>query len=64
MAVVAEYKFDNCTVTIHDDAYAGISPAEMDRRIREAQRVAWRIWDAAALRERENAGNDSSLRSE
>ena len=46
MAVVAEYKLKNCTVSIHDDAYAGITEEENERRIREIQRTAWRIWDA------------------
>lgn len=52
MAIVAEYKFDKGTVTIRDDAYAGISEAEIARRVREAQRTAWRIWEAEKLRER------------
>lgn len=63
MAIVAEYKLKNCTVLIHDDAYAGISKEENARRIREAQRVAWGIWDRAQLRKKakEEAENGGEL---
>jgi len=53
VAVVAEYKFKNCTVSVHDDAYAGVSEEEMARRVREVQRTAWRIWEAEKRREKE-----------
>ena len=62
MAVVAEYQLKNCTVAIHDDAYEGISEAEMERRVREVQRTAWRIWESQKRRETKETGCRDSLR--
>ena len=62
MAVVAEYKFRNCTVSVHDDAYAGVSETEMERRVREVQRTAWRIWEAEKRREAVETDCRDSLR--
>lgn len=53
MAVVAEYKFNNATVKILDDEIRDVSEEEMLRRIREAQRAAWRLWEAQQLRRQE-----------
>ena len=40
MAVVLEFKAPNgVTITFHDDAYAGCSPEEIERRRRHASRV-------------------------
>lgn len=50
LAVVEEYKLKNCTVSIHDDAFAEVSGKEMERRLAEMRREAWRIWEAAQLR--------------
>ncbi len=53
MAVVAEYKTDSgVTVRILDDAIAGVGQEEMERRIREVQRTAWRIAENEARRQR------------
>lgn len=53
VAVVAEYKFNNATVRILDDEIRDVPEAEMARRIREAQRAAWRIWYEQHRREAE-----------
>ncbi|MBQ7737309.1 MAG: hypothetical protein IJT62_05675 [Oscillospiraceae bacterium] len=53
MAVVAEYRTDSgVTVRILDDAIAGVGQEEMERRIREVQRTAWRIAENEARRQR------------
>lgn len=35
-------------VNIHDDAYAGCSEEELQRRREEIQRTAWRCWQKLA----------------
>lgn len=56
MAVVAEYKFNHGTVSILDDEIRDVTAEEMDRRIAEVRRTAWRIAEAKARRERDAVG--------
>lgn len=43
--LVMEYVTQNgVKVRIHDDAYAGCSEEELQRRREEIQRTAWRCW--------------------
>ncbi len=60
MAVIREFETPRGVhISIRDDAIAGVPPEEMDRRIRETQRVAYRIWDAQHARKNEKEGKSN-----
>ena len=47
MAMVKEMKINGATVRFHDDAYAGASKEEIERRKRQAQAVCEQIFQNA-----------------
>ena len=47
MAMVKETKINGATVRFHDDAYAGASKEEIERRKRQAQAVCEQIFQNA-----------------
>lgn len=50
MAMVKEMKINGATVRFHDDAYAGASQEEIERRKRQAQAVCEQIFQNAEKR--------------
>lgn len=50
MPMVKEMKINGATVRFHDDAYAGASKEEIERRKRQAQAVCEQIFQNAARR--------------
>lgn len=52
MAVVMELKVNNATVRFHDDAYAGCSAEEIERRKKQARIVCENILLRAEMRRR------------
>lgn len=53
MAVVKEFKVGGATIRIHDDAYVGVPPEEIERRKKRTREIAGRIQYKAWLREQE-----------
>lgn len=56
MAIVAKYEDRAGTVLIDDDCYRDVPEAEMQRRIAQAQKVAWEI---LMRREQEHEKSDA-----
>ena len=63
MAVIVEFTTSQGVhIRIRDDAIAGVSKDEMDRRVNQVRRTAWQIAIAEQVRERE--GQALSLQEE
>lgn len=53
MAVVREFKHGGATVRIHDDAYAHLTPEEMEKKRQAIREYAGKLfWECIAERER------------
>ncbi len=60
LAVIQEFETPRGVhISIRDDAIAGVPPEEMDRRIREVRRTAWRIWEAQHARKIKKEGKNN-----
>lgn len=63
MAVVAEMKYNDITITIHDDAYRDVPPEEMERRHKKIAQVARRILEIETQRRAQKANQNEALSS-
>ncbi len=64
MAVVREYKHGGATIRIHDDAYAHLTPQEMEEKRKAIRKMAGELFWACIAEKERRAQNEGITLSE